>query len=66
MLSYSLDSHETKRIKVQPHSKKMTVSFLIISQKVGGPEINVLSVAVFLAGSWHLIGNPACVSFSVC
>ena len=30
----------------------MTVSFLIISQKVGGPEINVLSVAVFF--SWQL------------
>lgn len=68
MFSYSLDDPETKRIKVQPHSKKkLTVSFLIVSSTCRWPEIKVLLVAVFFF-SWQptLDDKAACVSFSLC
>lgn len=55
MFSYSLDDPETKRIKVQSHSKK-TVSFFIVSSTCRWPR-NQSSVSswVFLAGSRHLM-----------
>lgn len=68
MFSYSLDDPETKRIKVQPHSKKkLAVSFLIVSSTCRWPEIKVLLVAVFFF-SWQptLDDKAACVSFSLC
>lgn len=57
MFSYSLDDPETKRIKVQPHSKKkLTVSFLIVSSTCRWPRNqSTVSSSFFLAGSRHLM-----------
>ena len=66
MFSYNLDDPETKRIKVQSHSKK-TVSFFIISSTCGWPR-NQSSVSSWFFFSWQptLDDKAACVSFSLC
>ena len=56
MFSYSLDCPETKRIKVQPHSKKTDSFFFNYFTKSMWPRNqSTFTVAVFLAGSWHLM-----------
>ena len=59
MFSYSLDSPETKRIKVQPHSKKTHKKY--VAQK----SIRTFSSCFF---SWQpaLDDNLACVYLSTC